>query len=213
MGMMINRRRAYGGSKKGLPAGAIDMGLPSGTLWAQGNIVKDANGNYAIGEPTDYGCYFSWGNIDGHNEGEGYSFDNANYALTPGSQLTGNIPSDDALHDAAVARIGGDFHLPSGDQMKELFNSEYTTNEWTSLNGVNGRRVTSLINGNSIFFPAAGYYTRTSLELHGSYGFYWLSRRYDATYAYDLYFYNTNVYPQNYRYRRYGFPLRAVFNG
>lgn len=212
MGMIINRRRVCGVGEKGLPAGAVDMGLPSGTLWAQGNIVKDANGNYAIGAETDYGCYFSWGNIDGHNEGEGYNFNSDNYALTPGSQLTGNIPSDDATHDAAVARIGGGFHLPSRDQMDELFNSEYTTNEWTTVNGVNGRKVTSLINGNSIFFPAAGSYNVTSLRNHGSRGYYWSSRWYDASYAFYLLFSSGSVYPHSNNVRYYGFLVRAVFN-
>lgn len=152
MGMMINRRRVCGG-KKGLPAGAIDMGLPSGTLWAQGNIVKDANGNYAIGEPTDYGCYFSWGNIDGHNEGDGYSFDDANYALTPGRKLTGKIPSDDTEHDAAVARIGGGWHMPTNTNISELFNSQNTSRQWMQIDGVKGFLLTSVQNNNTLFFP------------------------------------------------------------
>ena len=201
-----------GADKGAVTSPVIDMGLPSGTLWAQGNIIKDANGNYAIGEPTDYGCYFSWGNIDGHNEGDGYSFDSDNYALTSGSQLTGNIPSDDALHDAAVARIGGGFHLPSGDQMTELFNSEYTTNEWTTLNGVNGRRVTSKINGNSVFFSAAGYYNGLSLNNCGLNGYYWSSRRINASFSYNLYFNSGSVSPQYNSRRYYGYLVRAVLN-
>ena len=213
MGMMINRRRVMGGGEKGLPAGAIDMGLPSGTLWAQGNIVKDANGNYAIGEPTDYGCYFSWGNIDGHNEGEGYSFSEANYALTPGSKVKGDISSDDAEHDAAVARIGGGFHMLSGAQIIELFNSEYTTNEWTTLNGVNGRRVTSKANGNSIFLPATGLYNGTSLNNRSYNGSYWLLNLYSASYANCLYFNSNNLRKMATYNRYYGFPVRAVFNG
>ena len=45
---------------------AVDLGLTSGTLWAQGNIMKDGNGDYYMGDETDYGCLFSWGNVDGH---------------------------------------------------------------------------------------------------------------------------------------------------
>jgi hypothetical protein len=95
--------------------------------------------------------------------------------------------------------------------MTELFNSEYTTNEWVTVNGVNGRRVTSKANGKSIFFPAAGCYNSMTLNNRGSNGYYWSSSRYDASHAYYLYSGSGRVIPQfdlNGRY--YGVLVRAV---
>lgn len=180
----------------------VDLGLPSGTLWATGNIVKNTDGTYSIGEPTDYGAYFSWGNIDGHNEGERYNFNGGTYNSTPGASLTADIASDDATHDAALARLGSPWRLPTKEECWELYDN--CTSEWVTENGVNGRRFTSKTNGNSIFFPAAGNYVGTSLSNRGLSGFYWSASRY------DLYFYSSSVYPQNYSNRSYGFPVRAV---
>lgn len=92
--------------EQSIPNGFVDLGLPSGTLWAKGNICKDTDGKYYIGEETDYGCYFSWGNIEGHNEGEGYNFNSKTYKSTAGNSLTSDINPDDASHDAALARLG-----------------------------------------------------------------------------------------------------------
>ena len=162
---------------KQLPVGAVDMGLPSGLLWAQGNICKDAQGNYSMGAPSDYGCYFSWGNIDGHNaySEDNYSFDDTNYNASPGKQLTASIPSNDAEHDAAIARLGNGWHMPTKENFQELFNSNNCTWQWTSVNGVNGYLVTSKRNGNTLFFPASGSRDGSSLNNRGQYGLYWSS--------------------------------------
>jgi hypothetical protein len=56
-----------------------------------------------------------------------------------------------------------------------LYNSSYTTMVWTQMNGVNGRKITSKSNGNSIFLPAAGYRRDDGLYAAGSYGYYWSS--------------------------------------
>lgn len=172
---------------KGLPQGAVDMGLPSGTLWAQGNIIKDAQGNYAIGEPTDYGCYFSWGNIDGHNAGDSYNF-SSNYDNSPGKRLTSDIPINDASHDAAVARLGNGWCMPTKQNFIELLNSANTTHQWTTINGVAGRLLTSVKNGNTIFFPASGYWPMSNVSYKNIYGFYWSRTFYNNTHCYSLSF-------------------------
>ena len=53
------RRRLLQSSKK---IDFVDLGLPSGILWAKGNIINPKSGVYEIGKPSDYGGYASWGN-------------------------------------------------------------------------------------------------------------------------------------------------------
>lgn len=177
----------------------VDMGLPSGTLWAKKNLGATSE--------TGWGWYFSWGNIDPHQEGAGYDFSDATYANTDGAALTGDIT---AANDAATQNLGSKWRLPSETDFVELFNSEYTTNAWTTVNGVAGRLVTSKANGNTLFFPAAGYYAGTSLGYRGSDGDYWSSTWISATDARGLYFGSGGVYPQNSYSRRLGFSVRAV---
>ena len=184
--------------------GYVDLSLPSGTKWADRNI--------GAGAPEGNGLYFSWGNVDGHEKGSGYDFGTSNdgpYASTPGASLTGNIPVS-STYDAARANLGGSWRMPTTAEFAELFNTGYTTNEWVTQNGVNGRRVTSKINGNSVFFPAAGYYGGTTLNGEGANGFYWSSSLLSQADAYYLHFYSSRVYPQDGDGRFLGFTVRAV---
>jgi hypothetical protein len=82
--------------------------------------------------------------------------------------------------------------------------------EWTDEDGVTGRRFTSRINGNSIFFPASGHRYGSGLYVRGSDGNYWSSSLYSQTYGFDLNFHSTAVIPANYYNRFYGFSVRAV---
>jgi hypothetical protein len=131
------------------PTGFVDLALPSGLLWAEKNVGAN--------RPEDDGLYFSWGNVDGHTGTDGYDFGSGNdgpYASTPGAELTGNIPAN-TTYDAAMHNMGAPCRLPTVSEFQELYNNCIT--EWTTQNGVNGRRLTSRINGNSLFFPAAGF--------------------------------------------------------
>lgn len=195
-----------------IPVGAVDMGLPSGTVWAQGNIVKDSIGRYSMGNPSDYGCYFSWGNIDGHNEysEDSYSFDQTNYDASPGAQLTANIASNDATHDAALAQLGDGWHMPTKENFQELFNANNCTWEWTQVNSINGYLVTSKTNGNTLFFPASGIRDGSALNYRGSDGYYWSSSFINASSAYDLSFNSRTVSPAYNNVRRNGFSIRPV---
>ena len=193
-------------------AGFVDLGLPSGKKWAVGNLVKDSQGNYSIGAETDWGTYVSWGNIIGHNEGEGYNFDQTTYDSTPGKQVAANIPSNDAAHDIALATLGSPWHLPTKEDYQELYDN--TDSEWVADyngTGVAGRKFMKKTDHSVyVFFPASGYYYGTSLDYRGTNGLYWSSSFYSATYAYLLYFTSSSVYPQYYNYRRYGFTVRPV---
>jgi hypothetical protein len=75
---------------------------------------------------------------------------------------------------------------------------------------VAGRRFTSRINGNSIFFPASGGYNGATLDSRGSNGYYWSSSYNSATNAFNLLFNSSNVNPADSSNRRRGFTARAV---
>ena len=79
------------------------------------------------------------------------------------------LPED----DAATANWGSKWQMPSVEQMRELIDSENTTSTWTTMNGVNGRLITSIRNNASIFLPAGGRRNGTETQWEGSYGFYW----------------------------------------
>ena len=181
------------------PTGFVDLALPSGLLWCEHNIGAST--------PYEHGLYFSWGNVIGHAEGSGYDFSDAVYAETPGAALTGNIPVN-GTYDPARHNMGAPCRLPTVGEFQEL--NSNCDSEWTDEDGVAGRRFTSRINGNSIFFPASGDYNGTSLNYRGSVGYYWSSSYYSATSAYYLSFDSTDVGPANNGNRRYGFTARAV---
>ena len=181
------------------PTGFVDLALPSGLLWCEHNVGAST--------PYEHGLYFSWGNVEGHAEGSGYDFSDAVYAETAGAALTGNIPVNNT-YDMARHNMGAPCRLPTMGEFQEL--NSNCDSEWTDEDGVAGRRFTSRINGNSIFFPASGYYNGTSLNYRGSSGNYWSSSYNSATSAYYLGFNSSSVNPASSYYRRCGFTARAV---
>lgn len=175
----------------------IDMGLPSGLLWASCNVGAES--------PSDLGLYFSWGNTEGHAEGSGYAFSQAEYNTTPAANISANLSLS---QDAARAYLGAPWRMPTSAEFQELFNN--CTSVWTTLNGVKGRLFKSNINGNAVFFPAAGYYSGTALRYRGSFGYDWSSSYSNASTAFGLNFDSTNVNPRNGFERFRGFTVRAV---
>ena len=138
----------------------VDLGLPSGTQWATCNVGASS--------PEKYGDYFAWGEKKPKRD-----YDWKTYTFTD------NPEELQAENDAATVNWGDGWQMPSSDQMLELLNN--TTAEWTTLNGVYGRKITSKNNGNSIFLPAAGWRGGTDLIDDGSIGYY-LSRSLDPFY-------------------------------
>ena len=184
------------------PSGAVDLALPSGLLWCEHNV--------GAASPYDDGLYFSWGNVEGHTGTDGYDFGSSNdgpYASTPGAALTGNI-SVDGTYDAARHNMGAPWRMPTQPEFQELYDNCYS--EWTDEDGVAGRRFTSRINGNSIFFPAAGGRSGTGLGNRGTYGHYWGSSLNSQAYGYTLYFGSGGVLPAGTSNRFHGFSVRAV---
>ena len=158
----------------------VDLGLPSGTLWATCNVGASS--------PEDYGDYFAWGETAGYNDGktdfywstykwcEGSSSTMTKYCTksTHGyNGFTDNKTELDLEDDAAYVNWGPAWRMPSNEQFAELINSSYTTTTWTTQNGVYGRLITSKSNGNSIFLPAAGEHYNSKLTNAGSNGNYW----------------------------------------
>ena len=180
------------------PTGFVDLALPSGLLWCEHNVGAST--------PYEHGLYFSWGNVEGHAEGSGYDFSDAVYAETAGAALTGNIPTNNT-YDMARHNMGAPCRLPTVGEFQEL--NSNCDSEWTDEDGVAGRRFTSRINGNSIFFPASGNYDGTTLSGRGSSGYYWSSSFISATSAYDLLFNSSGVNPADNFSRRLGFSERA----
>lgn len=141
---------------------AVDLALPSGRLWCSHNVGAKS--------PEEDGLYFSWGNGIGHAEGSGYVFNQTNYDASDGGGLSGNVPANNT-YDAGQHNQGSHWKLPDYADYREL--QANTTDIWIEQNGVFGRRFTSDINGNSIFFPASGYYSDANRSNKGSVGYYW----------------------------------------
>ena len=123
--------------------------------------------------------------------------------------FTDNKTTLELSDDAARANWGGTWRMPTKAEQAELKNN--CTWTWTTQNGVDGYKVTSKTNGNSIFLPAAGFRDGTSVYNVGSYGYYWSSSLYESnpSLAYLLYFYSGNV-DWSYRNRYNGRTVRAV---
>ena len=206
--------------KKSLVDGYVNLGLPSGTLWAACNI--------GAAKPEDFGDYFAWGETKGYKSVK-TTFNWNTYKWCKGSEKTmtkyccnGGYGYEDFIDkltelepedDAAKVNLGSIWRIPSKEQFEELFNNSYTTTEWTTLNGVKGHKITSKTNGNIIFLPAAGYRDDSSFYDAGSGGYYW-SRTLctsDPYYARYLYF-NSGGISTNNGSRYYGRSVRPVRN-
>ena len=189
----------------------VDLGLPSGTLWATCNVGANS--------PEEYGDYYAWGETTTKGT---YDWSTYKHCKGPDDTMTkyctssnyGTVdykPELEPSDDAATANWGSGWQMPSREQFKELYNSSYTTTTWTTLNGKYGRKITSKSNANSIFLPAAGYRDDTGLNNPGSGGYYW-SRSLETTYsinAYKLYF-DSSYVRTGFDSRCYGQSVRPV---
>ena len=185
----------------------VDLGLPSGTLWATCNV--------GASKPEDFGDYFAWGEIEpkatyeyenykwGTKEGNVTKYCTNSYWGVVDNKLE-LLPED----DAATANWGSNWCMPSFDQFNELKNSDYTTIEQTTLNGVDGVKVTSKKNGKTLFFPEAGEYWYGKCS-HNGMGTYWTRSVEEtgstAAYVVDSYSDSWGVRP-----RPTGYPVRPV---
>ena len=214
--ILMKRRTDIGTNANG--KNYVDLGLTSGTLWATCNVGATSE--------TDYGSYFQWGEIEPHSTGIPYDW--ANYKYGDGSSFSkyntglngygGTIDNKltlDLEDDAARANMGGDWRMPTTALIEELM--EETTNKWVNgYNGtdVNGMKLTSKINDNSIFIPAAGDCYDDSVSGVGTCGRIWsssCSTQYPLT-AFYLTSYSSyaDVCAVNGGYRNWGRTVRGV---
>ncbi|MBO4316020.1 MAG: hypothetical protein J5867_08690 [Prevotella sp.] len=188
---------------------AIDLGLPSGIKWASCNVGAT--------KPEEYGGYYAWGETE---EKEVYYWSTYQWCNGSSNTMTkycssssyGTVDNKTVLDqedDEPHVKWGGNWRMPTYEEMGELIGN--CTTEWTTLNGVNGRKFTSNINGNSIFFPAAGYRGGSSLSGAGSYGYIWPGTQYASSgySAYSLGFSSSTV-SGYYGSRASGLPVRPV---
>lgn len=189
----------------------VDLGLPSGTLWATCNVGAHA--------PEMYGGYFAWGetttkgSYEWSNYKYGYLDDNYELCLSkyntnaffgPVDNLTMLQPED----DAATVNWGGRWHTPTKEQWQEL--KDNTTSTWTMQNGANGRLFTAN-NGQSLFLPAAGHYYEEELDFGGRFGRYWSNSLCDYPgRVWALLYTDESIVIDDGFYRFYGFSIRPV---
>ena len=181
---------------------AIDLGLASGLKWASFNLGAT--------QPEEYGDYFAWGETRPYyfsldpliwNPGREHGYADWSYTWSKEPSMTAEINgytkyctdpargyngfTDDKTildpeDDAAFVNLGDQWRMPSREELGEL--RSRCSWEQTTRNGVDGYLATGP-NGNSIFFPAAGYMDNYSLSKSGTEGFY-LSSSLDNVHSY-----------------------------
>lgn len=131
----------------------VDLGLPSGNLWAKCNLGASA--------PEAYGDYYAWGEVEPKQE-----YTNSNHkwykegapslGFTKYNNEDGKLSLEDE-DDAVIQKLGNGWRTPTLADFRELTNQKLTTIEKTTLNGVAGYQITSKRNKKSIFIPFAGF--------------------------------------------------------
>ena len=187
------------------PPEPVDLGLS----------VKWANYNVGASKPEDYGDYFSWGETSPKTE---YKWANYLYGTAKNGPFSKYVLNSDygtvdhklvldLEDDAAHANWGGDWRMPTKEEVEELMTK--CTWAWTTRNGINGYTVTG--NGNSIFLPANGMRS-SSIADEGTVGNYWSSSiSGDGTY-YSISPYFSQSYKKSGNcYRYFGLGVRPVY--
>ena len=185
----------------------VDLGLS----------VKWATCNVGATRPEYGGQYFAWGEISSkssfgwntykHCKGTEKSI--TNYCT---SSSYGKLDNKTQLHtfdDAAFANWGGNWRMPTFNEWIEL--KSKCKWKWCKQNGVKGYKITSNINGNSIFLPAIGHKGNAGLQLNGTHGYYWSSSLYSYSphTASVMQFSQSDIRVTNY-FRFCGLPIRPV---
>ena len=201
--------RAYATNSVGTAYGSVttlktaDDGTIAGIEYVDlGLSVKWAPFNIGATSPTECGDYFAWGEIETKTE------------YTEANSLTHGIYMEDIggnpQYDAARAIWGSTWRLPSREEIEEIV-AECTW-EWTSVDGMNGCKITGP-NGNHIFVPAAGCYIGAELKMLGQNGMYHSYKMCGdyVNFSYGFHFgEGSDNYQLDWLYRAYGRSIRPV---
>lgn len=143
----------------------IDLGLPSGTLWASCNVGAESD--------TEDGDFFPWGEAKPNKK--------STERTAKWHKVTYPYDVLSAEDDAATAQWGAPCSMPTKADVVELLNTENTRCTWTddyNGSGVKGYIVESVRNGNKVFFSASGIYYNGRQMGQGTYCMYWTSTPY-----------------------------------
>ncbi len=196
----------------------VDLGLPSGTLWATCNVGLGAT------EPQHNGAYYAWGETDSYSSYASYSYEWYEFVSEKITKyctdsddgylgFTDNKTVLDLEDDAAHVNWGGTWRMPTKKEFEELFDEDNCT--WGWYEKLKGVIITSKKNGNSIFLPGAGF-RDSKLHYKDDYCYYWTSSLDESSprFAYSLVIYKDAFYAagmtlgSDQRWR--GFSVRAV---
>ena len=199
----------YGSHTDDCEVTVVDLSTVTPEYVDLGLNVKWATFNIGAFSPEMYGDYFAWGATEPYYEDGnallsdpswksekpgGYIWSSYDYCSGNKNTMTkycrysnygtvDNMILLEAIDDVAHVKWGGDWRMPTIDDFEELFESSNCSWTWTTVNGINGYRVTSKKTGytdRSIFLPAAGYRTYKSNNSVGLYGRYWSSSLYQS---------------------------------
>ncbi len=146
---------------------SIDLGLPSGTMWACCNVGAD--------DPGHNGGFYSWGETSEKDTYNWLNYQHRDQNTSRGIFLGWDI--SDSEYDVAKVKWGEGWNMPTIYQLKELIDN--TTFQWWEITyqnaiiSVGARFIGS--NGNKIFFPAAGSFSGNYHGQEHIYGYYWSS--------------------------------------
>lgn len=181
---------------------AVDLGLPSGTLWANMNVGAKSM--------EDFGNYFAFGSTNPNVWGPS----NYDYDDTTPFYVTSTYDEEmnewfetytvKPEYDAATVYWGSNWRIPSYEQLKEL--EDNCTVSFTTVNSVKGCKFTSKSNGKSIFLPAAGnIYYDDGIVLNEGWGCYSSDTWHSMTFVY-----NSKHFQDSYWNRAFGLSIRPI---
>ena len=182
----------------------VDLGLPSGTMWATCNVGAT--------RPEDSGLLFQFGRVDGYKYGDSNKFiKKTNIPTTTSGKTYKRYNLLELEDDAAHVHMAGKWKMPTYDQLKELLDN--TTYEVKIINGVKGVLFISNINGNQLFIPFAGCWYNGNFMAAGPRAYMWSSQVHtsDINYAFGICCNSSgSAYISRYR-RSCAFSVRGVF--
>ena len=170
----------------------VDLGLS--VKWASSNIGADS--------PEEYGNYYAWGEVIPkiYYDWSTYKWCNGNesnltkYSTNSSYGMLDNKDILESCDDVVRYNWGNGWRMPTVEEFKELSNSENCIWQWTTMNGVNGYKIISKKNWNSIFLPASGQFIYKNIQGSGSLGGYWTNSKVHVSYAAILFIFDEENY-------------------